>query len=210
MVVLTHRCLEGFFGAVRRQLYSLSFCGMTARAFGTTLRTATFATALILGISASPAGAHGVEITTTIGGSDGPILASLELTDETGEICLTLDRGIEVDVTIETLDGIAVVELGNGFGPTERCQFLEVDSVNKVLADVNGHQVTVFDTETGQAASGQLAKPAPPVAVRVESDSIQSDSDDTDSSGVNVPLVFGVGAGIGVAIAVIRKRLRSR
>jgi hypothetical protein len=71
MVVLMHSCLDGFFGAVRRQLYSLSFCGMTARAFGTTLRTATFATALILGISASPAGADGVEANVTIETLDG-------------------------------------------------------------------------------------------------------------------------------------------
>lgn len=178
---------------------------MTTGALATILRVGLLVTALILGPAAAPALAHGIDVTAALEPKDGPVVASLELTDETGQVCLTFDReiGASAQASIEMRSGMPLVDLGSGFGSTERCQFLDVDSVDQVIADVGAHRLTVLDPETSETASGQLAKPTAPVAIGIEADSPES-----ESTGPNLPLIFGIGAALGIAIAVIRKRLR--
>jgi hypothetical protein len=182
---------------------------MTARALRATLVAGALASALLLWSSASPAAAHGIVISAVLDSGGDPLAARLELTDETGEICLALDRDTHASAQamIETLDGTLVVELGSGFGSAERCQFLDVESVDSVLADVDQHQLTILDPETGNTISGQLTKPPAPSPVGIES-SAPEGSASSGPDGPNVPLIFGVGAALGVGIAVIRKRRR--
>ena len=77
---------------------------MTARAFGTTLRTATFATALILGISASPAGAHGVEANVTIETLDGITVLDPETAQTASGQLATPAVPVTVRIELETAE----------------------------------------------------------------------------------------------------------
>lgn len=155
--------------------------------------------ALVLAAHAGVASAHGVEVTADLDGT----IATLELTDETGEVCVSVDPASEASAVAAVVDGSTdevLLILGEGFGTTESCRFHDVDIVNGVLADVDAHRfVLAFGNDE---TSGVLMKPRlpdPPSRVgATESD-----------GGFNGPVVFAVGASLGLALVVLRKRFLS-
>lgn len=175
---------------------SLSRCGL-----------AVCTTSLVLLTHAGMASAHGVDISAElepVSDEGDAMVATLQLTDETGEVCVAIDPAppsTAVSAIRPTGDNVLII-LGEGFGPSEACQLFDVDAVNAVLADVDAHEfVLAFgDNES----SGTLTKPAPPESETALADAAAEDDE------INVPLVFGVGAAIGVTFAVVRSRLRRR
>ena len=130
-------------------------------------------------------------------------MATLELTDETGEVCFAIDPPPEDSAVSAIVDGETndvVLILGEGFGTTPGCQFFDVAVVDSVLADVDAHRLIIA---FGNAeSSGVLTKPQLP-------ESETSTVDQAGDDGPNVPLIFGVGASLGVAIVILRKRFVS-
>lgn len=150
-------------------------------------------------VMASPVGAHGVDIIADLEGRP----AQLELTDETGEVCLRFSSAVDPAdlITIAVVStGQTALELGGGFGVEEVCQFLDPDSVDAVLADVDGHEL-VRRQPNGSVSRATLQKPLPPVSETALVDT-------TDDGGPNVRLIFAIGGCLGIAIAVLRKRFR--
>lgn len=156
--------------------------------------------ALILVTHAGHAAAHGVDVTAEIDGS----VAALELTDETGEVCVAVDPAPENSAVVAIVDDATdevLLILGEGFGPASTCQFFDVDIVNGVLDNVDAHRVVIAFGNS--EASGVLAKP--PLADSETAGQPAGSEDD----GLNASLVFGVGASVGVALVVLRKRFLS-
>ena len=156
--------------------------------------------ALVLTTHPGVAAAHGVDVTAEVDGA----LVTLELTDETGGVCTTVEPIPEPSTVLAIVENDTeevLIILGEGFGTAPACQFFDVDTVNAVLADVDAYSaVLAFGNDV---SSGELTKPRLP-----ESETAISAGEQADD-GRNVPLVFGVGAVLGVAGVLIRKR-RSR
>lgn len=158
-------------------------------------------TLLILAAHPSSASAHGVEVTARVDQTT----ATLELTDETGEVCISVEPALAnmaVAAIADDTDEIVLI-LGENFEPTPACQFFDVDTVNAILADVDAHRLVIASGST--EASGVLVKPPPP-----ESETALVDSTADDGQGPNTTLVFVGGLALGIAIVVVRKRLRRR
>ena len=186
------------FGIIHGEHYCLQFSDMTLRRSASALGII----ALILTTYGTTAAAHGVEVTAEIDDTT----ATLELTDETGEVCIGIDpapRSTAVVAIVEDSSDEVLLILGEGFNATPSCQFFDVDVVNGVLADVDAHRLVVASGST--EASGVLTKPRLP-----DSETAKAVDDDAEAQPVesetNVPLVFGVGVAIGIAAVVIRKR----
>lgn len=158
--------------------------------------------ALVLTTLSSPAAAHGVDITADVDGT----AAALELTDETGEVCIAVDPAPEnsaVHAIVDDVSNEVLLILGEGFGADESCQFFDIDVVNGILADVDAHRLVI--AFGGSEASGLLAKPVLP-----ESETATGASTtEVETSETNTTLVFGVGIALGVAAVVVRKRFFS-
>ncbi len=189
----------GIFGA---KVYSLQFCPMNFRRLACVLGTI----GLSLMAYSAPASAHGVEVTADIDGST----ATLELTDETGEVCVAVDPAPPAAAVVAIVDDESdevLLILGEGFNATSACQFFDVDIVNGILADVDAHRLVIASGRS--ESSGLLTKPR----VSESETAIAPSDDDTaetiGESETNVPLVFGVGIAIGIAAVVIRKRFFS-
>lgn len=153
--------------------------------------------AVVLAAHSGPAAAHGIDITAEIDGT----VATLELTDETGEVCAAIDPAPENSAVVAIVDDATnevLVILGEGFSTTPSCQFFDVDVVNGVLENVDAHRLVIAFGNS--EASGVLAKPALPQSETA----IQPD--DGEDDGPNVPLIFGVGASLGIALVILRKR----
>lgn len=159
--------------------------------------------ALVLLTHPGVAGAHGVDITADVDGTT----ATLELTDETGEVCIAVDPAPEnsaVHAIVDEDSNEVLLILGEGFGPAESCQFFDVDVVNGILADVDGHRLVI--AFGGSEASGLLSKPALP-----ESETATGVvAADAETSETNTTLVFGAGIALGVLAVVVRKRFFSK
>lgn len=156
---------------------------------------------------ATPAAAHGVDIEVDTTSSDFDVV-ELELTDETGEVCVVVEPAIDAaaSVAITDVDGTVVVDIGGGLGPDQACRFLDVDAVNAVLADVDGHRLRI-DGEL--ALDSALSKPVAPISDSATGDSATAQlAEDDEDSGPSLPVVFGVGAAVGIGIAVLRSRRR--
>lgn len=154
--------------------------------------------ALVLTTHAHTAAAHGVEVTAEVDDS----VATLELTDETGEVCIGIDPAPEssaVVAVVESSTNEVLIILGEGFGPAQACQFFDVDTVNAVLADVDAHSLVI--AFGNNESSGVLTKPRLP-----DSETATAATEDAEAGDLNVPLIFGAGAVLGIAAVVIRKR----
>jgi len=174
---------------------------MTFRRSATVLGTI----ALVLAGYSTAAAGHGVDITAEIDDS----IATLELTDETGEVCIAIDPAPQtsaVAAITEASGSEVLLILGEGFGPASGCQFFDVDIVNDILADVDAHQLVVaFGNEE---ASGVLTKPRLADSETATGEVV--DDTATETAETNVPLVFGAGLALGIAAVVIRKRFFSK
>lgn len=181
---------------------SLQFCPMTFRRSASVVGTI----ALVLMAHSAPASAHGVEVTAQIDDAT----ATLELTDETGEVCIAIEPAPEnaavVAIVEDASDEILLI-LGEGVTATSSCQLFDVAIVNGILGDVDAHRLVV--AFGNRESSGVLAKPRLPdseTATGVD-DAVQTEA--PAENGPNVPLVFGIGIALGLATVVIRKRFFS-
>lgn len=160
--------------------------------------------ALVLATYSAPASAHGVEVTAEIDDT----VATLVLTDETGEVCIGIDPAPEnaaVTAIAETDSGEVILILGEGFGPSSSCQFFDADVVNSILDDVDAHRLVIaFGNDE---ASGVLTKPR---LTDSETATETASQVTTETAETNVPLVFGIGLALGVSAVVIRKRFFSK
>ncbi len=80
---------------------------------------------LVLVAHAGAAAAHGVDVTAEVDG----VTAALELTDETGEVCVAIDPAPEdsaVSAIVNDETDEVILILGEGFGTTQSCQFLAI------------------------------------------------------------------------------------
>lgn len=186
------------YGTFHGQLYSLGFMSMMFRrsafAFGTF--------GLVLLSYASHSAAHGVDVSADVDGAT----ATLELTDETGEVCIAVDPAPEnsaVHAIVDEDSNEVLLILGEGFGADESCQFFDVDVVNGILADVDAHRLVI--AFGGSESSGQLTKPVLP-----ESETATGAAPtEAETSETNTTLVFGAGIALGVLAVVVRKRFFS-
>lgn len=184
---------------------------MTARSIA--WLTALVAIAVVLA-AATPAAAHGVDVSADLGDA----IVHLELTDETGRVCARVDGEAASAASFEVADlasGATILDLGESLGPDEECQFLDADTVDDVLADVDGHEL-VRTSPDGSVDRAPLRKPLPPeseTALPASSASTEAEDDDTAEAaddGPNVALVFAIGAAAGLVLTVVRKRLASK
>ena len=167
--------------------------------------------AVVLATYGAPASAHGVEVTADVGEAK----ATLELTDETGEVCVAIDPAPQNSAVVaiaESAGGEVRLILGEGFGPGSRCQFFDVDIVNSVLADVDAHRLVIaFGNDE---SSGVLTKPrlsdSETATGEVSEETAPGDVVTPEAAETNVPLVFGIGLALGLGAVLIRKRFFSK
>jgi len=135
--------------------------------------------------SAAPAAAHGIDISAELadsGSEAGTAFLEMEATDETGRLCYAIvgiaDRpGNSADLVIHPLGQeptastgsagqsdqsshivIEAVSIGNDID--DNCVLADVEDVDAMLADVDGHGATLIFAD-GPALTGQLQKPLP-------------------------------------------------
>lgn len=165
--------------------------------------------------AAQPAHAHGVVASAELTADGAPVgTAQLEFTDETGDICFTIDvddatpsaavvRPTDSPETVADLD-IAATGL-------EGCTRVPVDAVETILADVDAF-VLVVEFDGGDDASGVLRKPLPPGFENVDAVAPTEAGEPTDG-GVDRGTVLAFGAlGVAAAMAVTwgRRSVRRR
>ena len=188
-------------GIIHVQHYSLKFSLMMFRRLASVFGTI----ALVLMTYSTSASAHGVDVTAEIDGA----IATLELTDETGEVCVGIDPAPEKAAVVAIINDISeevLLILGEGFDTTPSCQFFDVDIVNDILADVDAHRLVVA-FGSGES-SGVLTKPRLSDS-ETAIGAVDGAAEASSESGTNVPLVFGAGIALGIAGVVIRKRFFS-